>query len=59
MANEKPFDAVQTMREIRDRISREIAGMTFDEEKRWMQEKLARHDRSPAPPPVPSSDKRE
>jgi hypothetical protein len=58
MANEKPFDAVQTMREIRDRISREIAGMTFEEEKRWMQEQLARHDRSPAPP-VPSIDKRE
>jgi hypothetical protein len=33
------------MREIRDRISREISGMTFEEEKCWMQEQLARQGR--------------
>ena len=29
---EKQFDAVQMMRSIRDRISEEIKGMTFEEE---------------------------
>ncbi len=49
MATDKPFDSVRMMREIRDRISREIAGMTFEEEKRWMQEQLARAGKSPEP----------
>ena len=54
MANEKPFDAVRTMRVIRERVSREIAGMTFEEEKRWIQEQLARRDNQSGPSP-PSS----
>ena len=32
----KDFDAVTSMRVIRDRLSAEIDGMTFDEEVRWL-----------------------
>jgi hypothetical protein len=32
----KTFDAVKTMREIRDRLSRRFKGMTFEEQKRAM-----------------------
>ena len=34
----KEFDCVKTMREIRDRISSEIAGKTHDELAHWLQE---------------------
>ena len=33
----KTFDAVKTMRKIRDRLSRRFEGMTFAEQKRAMQ----------------------
>jgi pyridoxal biosynthesis lyase PdxS len=33
-------DAVRLMREIRDEISREIDGMSYEEEKRYIQEHL-------------------
>lgn len=36
------FDAVQHMRVIRDRISRDIEGMTFEEEKSYYREQLQR-----------------
>lgn len=36
------FDAVQQMREARDRISRDIEGMTFEEEKAYYREQLQR-----------------
>jgi hypothetical protein len=32
----KKFDAVETMRQIRDRLSNEVEGMTFEEEKRFI-----------------------
>jgi hypothetical protein len=32
----KTFDAVKTMRKIRDRLSRRFEGMTFEEQKREM-----------------------
>jgi hypothetical protein len=32
----KKFDAVNTMRLIRDEISREIEGMTLEEECQWL-----------------------
>ena len=40
--NETPgrVDAVRLMREIRDEISREIRGMSYEEEKRFIQEQL-------------------
>ena len=33
---EKKFDAVQMMREIRDKLSAQIQGMTLEEELRWL-----------------------
>lgn len=39
---EKKFDSVQMMRDARERISRDIAGMTFEEEKEYIRERLAR-----------------
>ena len=38
--SEKPFDAVQLMRGIRDKLSEQIAHMSFEEQKRYMQERL-------------------
>ena len=38
--NEKQFDAVRMMRSIRDRISKEISGMSFEEEQAYIQERL-------------------
>jgi hypothetical protein len=32
----KQFDAVSTMREIRDRLSAQVEGMSFEEEKRFI-----------------------
>ncbi len=40
MKTKTDFDAVRMMREIRDEISREIRGMSFEEEKRYIQEQL-------------------
>ncbi|HZG42047.1 MAG TPA: hypothetical protein VEY93_03720 [Longimicrobium sp.] len=36
------FDAVQQMRVVRDRISGDIEGMTFEEEKAYYREQLQR-----------------
>jgi len=35
-ANKKKFDAVAMMRAARDKISREIEGMTLEEELKWL-----------------------
>jgi hypothetical protein len=40
MKTKAGFDAVRMMREIRDEISREIRDMSFEEEKRYIQEQL-------------------
>ena len=37
---EKKFDAVASMREIRDRLSRQIEGMSFEEERRFLRERV-------------------
>jgi hypothetical protein len=34
----KTFDCVQSMRQIRDKISAEIAGMSYDELAQWLRE---------------------
>ena len=39
---DKAFDAVKTMREIRDQLSREIIKMTFAEEKAYLKKLLAK-----------------
>ena len=40
--SEKPFDAVQMMRQIRDKLSEQIKDMNFEVQKRYMRERLAR-----------------
>ncbi|HEX8671865.1 MAG TPA: hypothetical protein VF710_08260 [Longimicrobium sp.] len=42
MPEERPFDCVRMMREIREQISREMDGMTFEERRLWIQEQLAK-----------------
>jgi hypothetical protein len=42
----KSFDAVKTMREIRDRMSKEIMNMTFAEEKAYLRKLLAKKKES-------------
>lgn len=39
---EKKFDSVRMMREARERISRDIEGMTFEQEKAYIRERLQR-----------------
>jgi len=36
----KEFDAVKNMREIRDRLSRKFADMSYEEEKKYIREIL-------------------
>jgi len=38
---EKKFDAIQTMREIRDNISLEIMNMTYEQERAYLDKLLA------------------
>ena len=40
MKTEKDFDAVKAMREIRDEISREIQGMSFEQQREYMEKRL-------------------
>lgn len=40
----KPFDAVQMMRSIRDQLDKRIKGMTFEQEQAFIYEQL--HDNS-------------
>lgn len=40
MYSEKPFDAVQTMRQIREELSRELDGKTFEQQKRYIRERV-------------------
>lgn len=42
--NDKEFDAVKTMREIRDQLSLEIMNMTFEEEKAYLKKLLSKKD---------------
>ena len=36
----KPFDAVQMMRSIRDKLGKQISGMTFEEEQTYIRQRL-------------------
>lgn len=40
MKIEKKFDAVMTMREIREAISSEIQGMSFEQQREYMKKQL-------------------
>ena len=39
--SEKSFDAVQMMRQIRDRLSAQCKEMTFEEQKQYIRERLS------------------
>ncbi len=38
--SKQKFDAVAMMRQIRDRMSREIEGMSYEEQKRYLRDRL-------------------
>ena len=38
----KPFDCVKSVREIRDRLSAEIANMSYEELRRWLDAQVQR-----------------
>ena len=38
----KKFDAVKNMREIRDRLSRKFADMSYEDEKKYIRENLGK-----------------
>jgi hypothetical protein len=40
MEKQKRFDAVRTMREIREELNRELAGMSFEEQQQYIREHL-------------------
>jgi hypothetical protein len=54
MSAETPINYVRLMREIRDQVNREIAGMTYEEEQRWMQDQLAAKNKLSVAPARPS-----
>ena len=41
--NETNFDSIKVMRQIRDDISKEIMNMSYDEEKEYLDELLAKN----------------
>ena len=45
--NEKEFDAVKMMREIRDRLSKEFEKMSYEEQKRYIREKIKNRAANP------------
>ena len=48
----KTFDAVKTMREIRDQMSREIMNMSFAEEKAYLKKLANKKVKTPQQKPV-------
>ena len=40
MKSEKEFNAVKMMRDIRDKLSREFANMSYEEQKRYISERV-------------------
>ncbi len=40
MRSEKKFDAVKMMREIRDKLSKEFENMNYEEQKRYIKERI-------------------
>ena len=58
MKSDDSFDAVQTMRRIREEIDRELSGKSFEEQRRYIRERVQRYgpDATPSgrpPPPGP------
>ena len=42
MSKKKKFDSVKMMRDIRDKMSRDIQGMTLEEEKEYLTKLIAK-----------------
>ena len=40
MRSDKKFDAVKMMREIRDKLSKEFMNLSYDEQKRYIRERI-------------------
>ena len=40
MRCEKKFDAVKMMREIRDKLSKDFMNMSYEEQKRYLRERI-------------------
>jgi len=40
MRSKKKFDAVKMMREIRDKLSKDLMNMNYEEQKRYIREKV-------------------
>ena len=40
MRSDKKFDTVKMMREIRDKLSKEFMNMSYDEQKRYIRERI-------------------
>jgi hypothetical protein len=49
--SKKPFDAVHLMRQIRDKFSKQIKDMSFEEQQRYMRERLAAARSTPTQQP--------
>ncbi|HEX8453700.1 MAG TPA: hypothetical protein VF647_16480 [Longimicrobium sp.] len=49
MTDENPFDAVRLMRELRDRVTRELDGLSFEEQRRRMHEQIAAAQKQSSP----------
>ena len=44
---EKKFDAVKMMREIRDKLSKEFENMSYEEQKKYIREKIKNRAANP------------
>ena len=55
--NEKSFDAVCMMRQIRDALGEQFKGMTFEEQKQYIDKHL--HGNATQTRPIPDSQKNE
>jgi len=40
MRNKKKFDAVKMMREIRDKLSEDFGNMSYEEQKKYIEERI-------------------
>ncbi|HYJ79748.1 MAG TPA: hypothetical protein VEW03_09120 [Longimicrobiaceae bacterium] len=58
MKTEKTFDSVRMMRELRDRMSRDMQGMTFEEQKDYIRRKLSWCPEAVVPLPSRDNDTR-
>ncbi|MEM3563150.1 MAG: hypothetical protein QXR19_07975 [Candidatus Jordarchaeaceae archaeon] len=44
MKKEKKFDSVKMMRGIRDKLSKEFMNMSYEEQKKYIRERIKQHE---------------